>query len=467
MRDIRKAESPTSPSLHAKVLKLGASLRPPVVATKEQEMAESAQTQSRQEASCCIVGGGPAGMMLGYLLARAGVEVIVLEKHADFFRDFRCDTIHPSTLDLIAELGLLEEFLQLPHTRTPQLQATLEGKTFSVADFRHLPTRCKFMVMMPQWDFLNFIATEAKRYSTFRLQMNAEVTNVLERGNRIVGVRVATEQGEGEVLADLIVAADGRHSTVRHQAGMSVREFRVPFDALWFQLPKNVDAPPTLGYFRDGWVVGILDRGDYFQCGAIIPKGEFEEIKAQGLEAFREHIARTAPILRSVVKELRDWEQVKLLSVRMDRLERWYRPGLLCIGDAAHAMSPVGGVGVNYAIQDAVAAANLLAAKLRQGDASLVDLRRVQRRREWPVRLMQAMQATQMATYGRAYRPGADPQRILELFSAFAPFKRLFGRVVGLGFRREHIRTPDLGAATPGGRLGREQLHRTSNWKQR
>jgi 2-polyprenyl-6-methoxyphenol hydroxylase-like FAD-dependent oxidoreductase len=225
-------------------------------------MGESAQTQSpRREASCCVVGGEPAGMMLGDLLARAGVEVIVLEKHANFFRDFRGDTIHPSTLDLMAELGLLEVFLQLPHTRTPQLQATLDGKTFSVADFRHLPTRCKFIAMMPQWDFLNFIATEAKRYSTFRLEMHAEVTNILDRGNKIVGVRVATEQGELEVLADLIVAADGRHSTVRQQAGMSVREFRVPFDALWFRLPKNVDAPPTLGYFRDGWVAGTLDRG--------------------------------------------------------------------------------------------------------------------------------------------------------------------------------------------------------------
>jgi len=223
----------------------------------------------------------------------------------------------------------------------------------------------------------------------------------------------------------------------------------VPFDALWFRLPKDVDAPPTLGYFRDGWVVGTLDRGDYWQCGTIIPKGEFEEIKAQGLEAFRERIARTAPILRSVVNELRDWEQVKLLSVRMDRLERWYRPGLLCIGDAAHAMSPAGGVGVNYAIQDAVAAANLLASKLRQGDVSLADLRRVQRRREWPVRLMQAMQATQMATFGRAYRPGADPQRILELFSTFAPFKRIFGRIVGLGFRREHVETANFGTPPP------------------
>src|ERR687897_1633759 len=301
-----------------------------------------------------------------------------------------------------AELGLLEEFLRLPHTRTPQLQATLDGKTSSVADFRHLPTRCKFIAMMPQWDFLNFIATEAKRYSTFRLEMNAEVTNVLERANKIVGVRVATEQGEVEVLADLIVAADGRHSTVRHQAGISVREFGVVIDVLWFRLPKGADMQqPTLGYIRDGRILITIDRGDYWQCASIIPKGEFEEIKAQGLKAFRDRITRTAPVLRSVVNELSDWDQVKLLSVRMDRLERWYRPGLLCIGDAAHAMSPAGGVGGNYAIQDAVAAANLLAAKLRQGDVGLADLRRVQRRREWPVRLIQAMQETQMATYGR------------------------------------------------------------------
>src|SRR5215217_4275068 len=411
-------------------------------------MGESAQTLSRWEASCCVVGGGPAGMMLGYLLARAGVEVIVLEKHADFFRDFRGDTIHPFTLELMAELGLLEEFLQLPHTRVPEGGVVIGEKHFNLIDFRHLPTRCKFMAMMPQWDFLNFIATKAKRYPTFRLEMNANVTDVLERGNKIVGVRATTERGEVEVLADLIVACDGRDSTVRRQAGMRVCQFRVPFDALWFRLPKHVDAPPTLGYFRDGGVVGTIDRGDYWQCGTIILKGEFEEIKAQGLEAFRNRIASTAPILRSVVNELTDWEQVKLLSVRMDRLERWYRPGLLCIGDAAHAISPVGGVGVNYTIQDAVAAANLLASKLRQGDVSLAELRRVQRRREWPVRLMQALQSAQMATYGRAYRPGADPQRILELFSAFAPFKRLFGRIVGLGFRREHVETPDLGSAT-------------------
>jgi 2-polyprenyl-6-methoxyphenol hydroxylase-like FAD-dependent oxidoreductase len=430
-------------------------------------MSESAQTQSpRREASCCVVGGGPAGMMLGYLLAHAGVDVIVLEKHADFFRDFRGDTIHPSTLDLMAELGLLVEFLRLPHTRVLQGGVVIGEKTFNLVDFRHLPTRCKFMVMMPQWDFLNFIATQAKRYPMFRLEMNAEVSDVLKRGNKIVGVQAATEQGEVEVLADLIVACDGRHSTVRRQAGMSVRQFGVTIDVLWFRLPKGADMQqPTLGYIRDGRILITIDRGDYWQCASIIPKGEFEEVKAQGLEAFRDRIARTAPVLRSVVNELTDWDQVKLLSVRMDRLNQWYKPGLLCIGDAAHAMSPAGGVGVNYAIQDAVATANLLAGKLRQGDVCLADLRRVQRRREWPVRLMQAMQAAQMATYGRAYRPDADPQRILELFSAFAPFKRLFGRVVGLGFRREHVRIPDLGAATPGDTSEREQRHRANNWE--
>jgi 2-polyprenyl-6-methoxyphenol hydroxylase-like FAD-dependent oxidoreductase len=385
-------------------------------------------------------------MMLGYLLARAGVDVMVLEKHADFSRDFRGDTIHPSTLDLMSELGVLDEFLRLPHTQASQLGVVIGQKTFNLLDFRHLPTRCKFMAMMPQWDFLNFIATKAKRYPMFRLKMNTGVTDVLKRGNKIVGLRATTEQGEVEVLADLIVACDGRHSTVRRQAGMGVREFGVTIDVLWFRLPKGADVQqPSLGYIRDGRILLTIDRGDYWQCGSIIPKGEFEEIEAQGLEAFRERIAHTAPILRSVVNELRDWEQVKLLSVRMDRLERWYRPGLLCIGDAAHAMSPAGGVGVNYAIQDAVAAANLLASKLRQGDVSLAELRRVQRRREWPVRLMQAMQAMQMATYGRAYRPGADPQRILELFSTFAPFKRIFGRIVGLGFRREHVETPNFG----------------------
>ena len=423
------------------------------------------QTRSRWEATCCVVGGGPAGMMLGYLLARAGVEVIVLEKHADFFRDFRGDTIHPFTLELMAELGLLEEFLQLPHTRVPEGGVVIGEKHFNLIDFRHLPTRCKFMAMMPQWDFLNFIATKAKRYPTFRLEMNANVTDVLERGNKIVGVRATTERGEVEVLADLIVACDGRDSTVRRQAGMRVRQFRVPFDALWFRLPKHVDAPPTLGYFRDGGVVGTIDRGDYWQCGTIILKGEFEEIKAQGLEAFRNRIARTAPILRSVVNELTDWEQVKLLSVRMDRLERWYRPGLLCIGDAAHAMSPVGGVGVNYAIQDAVAAANLLGAKLRQGDVSLAELRRVQRRREWPVRLMQTLQRVPAATISAQFKhPGAAPQRVRSFVTDLPPLiQRILGRIIGLGFRREHVETFDLGALiTSGDTSGRERRHRAS-----
>jgi 2-polyprenyl-6-methoxyphenol hydroxylase-like FAD-dependent oxidoreductase len=279
-------------------------------------------------------------MMLGYLLARAGVDVMVLEKHADFSRDFRGDTIHPSTLDLMSELGVLDEFLRLPHTQASQLGVVIGQKTFNLLDFRHLPTRCKFMAMMPQWDFLNFIATKAKRYPMFRLKMNTGVTDVLKRGNKIVGVRATTEQGEVEVLADLIVACDGRHSTVRRQAGMGVREFGVTIDVLWFRLPKGADVQqPSLGYIRDGRILLTIDRGDYWQCGSIIPKGEFEEIEAQGLEAFRERIAHTAPILRSVVSELINWEQVKLLSVRMDRLERWYRPGLLCIGDAAHAMS--------------------------------------------------------------------------------------------------------------------------------
>ncbi|HEY4592570.1 MAG TPA: FAD-dependent oxidoreductase, partial [Thermoanaerobaculia bacterium] len=325
--------------------------------------------------TCCIAGGGPAGMMLGFLLARAGVEVTVLEKHADFFRDFRGDTVHPSTLELMGELGLLDDFLKLPHQEIRRLKIAIDDQEYDGPDFSHLPTRCKFIALMPQWDFLNFLAEQGKRYPAFHLLMKAEVTDLIEEGGRVVGAQAKTDQGDLEIRADLVVGADGRHSTVRERAGMQVDDFGVPIDVLWFRLSKSAGEPSqALGRVRNGKILVTIDRGDYFQCGLIIPKGAFEEIQRQGLEAFRAGIVSAAPFLADAVHELDSWDKVKLLTVQINRLRRWYRPGLLCIGDAAHAMSPAGGVGINLAVQDAVATANLLADKLRRGAVTDDDL---------------------------------------------------------------------------------------------
>jgi len=308
--------------------------------------------------TCCIVGGGPAGMMLGFLLARAGVEVEVLEKHADFLRDFRGDTVHPSTLELLHELGLLDEFLRLPHQELRRLQVALGDRVVDGPDFRHLETHCKFIALMPQWDFLNFLATQGRHYPGFHLRMSTPVTDIVEENGRVVGVRARTEQGELVVRADLVVATDGRHSTVREHAGMVVQNFGVPIDVLWYRLTKHADEPSAvLGRMRNGRIMVTIDRGDYYQCGSIIQKGAFERIQSEGLDAFRAGIVSTAPFLRDSVDELVSWDQVKLLSVQINRLAVWHRAGLLVIGDAAHAMSPAGGVGINLAVQDAVATA--------------------------------------------------------------------------------------------------------------
>jgi 2-polyprenyl-6-methoxyphenol hydroxylase-like FAD-dependent oxidoreductase len=397
--------------------------------------------------TCCIAGGGPAGMMLGFLLARAGVEVLVLEKHADFFRDFRGDTVHPSTLELMAELGLLDEFLRVPHQELRVLRLTVEDQDYPGPDFSSLPTRCKFIALMPQWDFLNFIADHAKRYSGFHLRMNAEVTDLIEENGRIASVQVKTPEGNLEVRADLVVGTDGRHSTVREKAGLKVEDFGVPIDVLWFRVTKSADDPtPSLGRIRNGKLLVTIDRGDYFQCASIIRKGAFEEIKKQGLEAFRAGIASAAPFLADTLSEIDDWDKVKLLTVQVNRLPDWHRPGLLCIGDAAHAMSPAGGVGINLAVQDAVATANLLAAKLKQGNVTENDLRAVQKRREMPVR---RIQAGQVFIHRRMFGPGGQPFALSwpmrKLIVLLAPIlRRVTARVVGLGFRPEHIQTPDI-----------------------
>ncbi len=393
------------------------------------------------QTTCLVAGGGPAGMMLAYLLARSGVQTILVEKHGDFLRDFRGDTVHPSTTELMHELGLLEEFLQqVPHEAMEQLGIGFKGQTFDLIDFRHLPTACKYVVFMPQWDFLNFLAGKAKRYPSFRLEMSTEATGLLWQADRIAGITARAAGNPVEIRADLTVACDGRWSVVREHSGLPVKEFPMPIDVLWFRLPRTDSAPETLGYLGSGQIVIAINRGEYWQCGTIIDKGSFERVQAAGLQAFRSSVAAAAPFLITGLDALTDWDQVKLLSVRANRLRQWWLPGLLCIGDAAHAMSPVGGIGVNYAVADAVAAANALAEPLRLGRICDEDLRAVQKRRQTPTKIAQRLQGEQTANLARLSE--ADPPLwILRLLSHSAPVKRLLGRTVGLGIRREHIRT--------------------------
>jgi 2-polyprenyl-6-methoxyphenol hydroxylase-like FAD-dependent oxidoreductase len=398
--------------------------------------------------TCGIAGGGPAGMMLGFLLARAGVSVVVLEKHADFLRDFRGDTIHPSTLEIVHELGLLDEFLKLPHVELRKLTGVIGDTLVRIADFTHLPTRCKFIALMPQWDFLNFLAEHGGRYPGFDLRMRAEVTDLIEENGRITGVRARTPAGPLTITSTLVIGADGRHSTVRERAGLEVDDLGAPIDVLWMHLsrkPSDGDAP--LGRLGAGKIFVSLDRGDYWQCAYVIPKGGAAQIKAKGLEAFRAAIAEIAPEMHNRVEELKSWDDVKLLTVKVDRLRCWHRPGLLCIGDAAHAMSPVGGVGINLAIQDAVAAANRLAAPLRDGSLSEDDLAAVQRRRMFPTRATQRLQILiQNNILGRvlASRESPTPPWPVRLLSHCPLSQLLPARLVGVGFRPEHIRTPEV-----------------------
>jgi 2-polyprenyl-6-methoxyphenol hydroxylase-like FAD-dependent oxidoreductase len=396
---------------------------------------------------CCIAGGGPAGMMLGFLLARAGVDVVVLEKHADFLRDFRGDTIHPSTLEVMHELGLLDEFLKRPHTELPRLAAKIGDEDVTIADFTHLPTRCKFIAFMPQWDFLNFLVEHTKRYPTFHLRMETEVTGLRLRDGRVTGVEARTPTGTLQVDAELVVGADGRGSTVREQAGLEVIDLGAPMDALWMQISKSPGDPgQTLGRITAGQILVSIDRGDYWQVAYVIAKGGFEEIRRQGLPALREAISWMAPFFRERLGELRDWSDVKLLTVRVDHLRRWYRPGLLCIGDAAHAMSPIGGVGINLAIQDAVAAANLLAAPLRNGTVKEEDLAAVQKRRELPTSLTQRIQVFMQERVIRSVLSSTQLTTslplALRLLRRWPVLQRIPAYLVGVGVRPEHVRVP-------------------------
>ena len=393
--------------------------------------------------TCCVVGGGPAGMMLGYLLARAGVSVTVLEKHNDFFRDFRGDTVHPSTLELMHELGLLKDFLRVPHQRLTSVGGIFGDFPFQTANFRHVPTHCKFVALMPQWDFLSFLSQEAKKFPEFQLRMQHEAVDLIRDNGRVVGVEARTPEGDVQIRADLVVGCDGRHSTIRKAAELEVREFGVPIDVLWFRISRiGNDPEQVLGNINYGRMLILINRGDYFQAGFLIRKNSFEEVKKNGLDAFRRSIRQIAPYLGERVEELKDWDQVKLLSVQINRLRRWYQPGLLCVGDAAHAMSPAGGVGINLAIQDAVATANLLARPLRDRSVTEDSLARIQRRREFPTRITQQLQVNAHKAFEHVFQnPG--PLRApwqLKAGVRVPGIQRVLARVVGVGVRPEHIR---------------------------
>ena len=396
---------------------------------------------------CCIAGGGPAGMMLGFLLARAGVRVVVLEKHADFFRDFRGDTVHPSTLELMHELGLLDEFLKLPHQKVETVTGQIGAERLQMADFRHLPTHCKFIALMPQWDFLNFLAEHGKRYKTFDLRMQAEATDLIEENGRIVGLAAKTPDGALTIRADLVVGCDGRHSIVREKAGLESDDYGAPMDVLWFRMSRKAsDSTDTFGHIEAGKLMVMLDRGDYWQCAYVIPKGGIERVKSEGLEAFRGRVVDMSPFLSDRVGELKSWDDVKLLSVTVDRLRKWWRPGLICIGDSAHAMSPIGGVGINVAVQDAVAAANRLAGPLRAGKATDEDLQAIQQRRALPVRFTQWLQLTiQRRIISRVLEAQQRPKPPLffKAFGVFPALRRIPARLIGVGIRPEHVRTPE------------------------
>jgi 2-polyprenyl-6-methoxyphenol hydroxylase-like FAD-dependent oxidoreductase len=405
----------------------------------DQRSAPSAKIDVR----CCIAGGGPAGMMLGYLLARAGVQVLVLEKHADFLRDFRGDTVHPSTLEIMHELGLLKEFLRRPHNEARLITGFVGGEAVPVADFSQLPTHCRFAVLMPQWDFLNFLEEKARIYPTFHLRMEAEVDGLIEEAGRVVGVTATTPQGPLEVRALLVVGADGRRSTVRARAGLPVEDLGAPIDVLWMRLPRRPGDPQQpLGRFDRGRVFVMLDRGDYWQCAYVIAKGGIDALRQRGLDAFRADITAIAPFMGDRAKELKDWNDIKLLTVVVDRLRQWWRPGLLCIGDSAHAMSPIGGVGINLAIQDAVATANLLSSPLARGEVTPADLARVQRRRMFPTRVTQYLQIlVQDRVISRvlAGQGALSPPWPLRLLQRFPVLRRLPARLIGLGVRPEHV----------------------------
>jgi 2-polyprenyl-6-methoxyphenol hydroxylase-like FAD-dependent oxidoreductase len=396
---------------------------------------------------CCIVGGGPAGMMLGYLLGRAGIDTMVLEKHADFFRDFRGDTVHPSTLQVMDELGLIEGFLKLPHQQLHKMDGKFGDASIRIADLSRLKVKYPFIAFMPQWDFLNFLRESGKKFASLKVLMNADATDLIWSGNAVAGVKADTPDGLVEIHADLTIGCDGRHSIVRERAKLELKNIGAPMDVLWFRAGKGANETESVfARVETGKMMVTFDRGDYWQCAYVIAKGQYDAVRARGLDALRDDVTHLAPVLKSGVADVKDWDDVKLLTVAIDRLKRWTRPGLLCIGDAAHAMSPIGGVGVNLAVQDAVATANLLAAKLADGCPAESELDAVRRRREFPVRMTQAMQvAVQNNVISVALKPGGRPLAVpvfARIINAIPWLQGITARFVALGVRPEHVRSP-------------------------
>jgi 2-polyprenyl-6-methoxyphenol hydroxylase-like FAD-dependent oxidoreductase len=392
---------------------------------------------------CVICGGGPAGMMLGVLLARAGVKVVVLEKHQDFLRDFRGDTVHPSTMQILHELGWLTEFLKRPHQKAEEVSAFFGDKPYKVADFRHLPTVAKFIALMPQWDFLDFLAERGRQYETFTLKMNAKVTHLIREGQRIVGVKGTSPEGEFEYRTDLVVAADGRGSILREQAKLEILNQGAPIDVLWMRIPRlNTDPDELRGRFAPGALFIMIMRGDYWQCAMIIPKDGFSKVKEKGLEALKERLVAFEHLFKDRVDALKTWEDVKLLTVKVDRLKEWYRDGFLCIGDSAHAMSPIAGVGVNLAIQDAVAAANILSEPLKNKSLGVADLAKIQKRREFPTKVIQFIQVTIQERFLKRVLSSAEdikPPLLIRLVSLVPFLARFPARIPAVGLRSEHL----------------------------
>lgn len=409
------------------------------------ETATSQHPESRvRKVRCCIVGGGPAGMMLGYLLGRAGVDVVVLEKHADFFRDFRGDTVHPSTLQVMDELGLIDGFLKLPHQQLQTMDGLIGGTKVRIADLSRLNTKYPFIAFMPQWDFLNFLREPGKRFASLEVLMSTEAVDLIRRGDTIAGVRASTPDGIVDIEADLTIACDGRHSTVRERAGLGVEEIGAPMDVLWFGVGRKPDETENLfARIEPGKMMVTFDRGDYWQCAYVIAKGQYDAVKARGLQALLDDVVRMAPILKQGIADVKSFDDIKLLTVAINRLHRWSRPGLLLIGDAAHAMSPVGGVGVNLAVQDAVATANLLADRLTRGCPSEDELDAVQRRREFPVKMTQRMQViVQNHIISGALKGSDRPLKVpllLRLISAWPWLQGIPARFIAIGVRPEHV----------------------------